>query len=475
MAKLTARAIEAAKPRATPYKITVDTGLYIRVAANGEKRWIVKYMVNGKQREARLPKPYGPSGEGLMGLADTTAENARIQSLARAGVDFQEQAAEARAKAREAAEQRTATLLPFASMFEAWLEIGVLRKDGNAELRRSFAKDVLPAIGKKPVKNITEHDLRRVLAAVVTRGRNRMAVRVYRDLVQLFAWAEKRKPWRPLLIEQNPAALLDIKRVVAPGYDISDERDRVLSPDELRELQHIFRDMQQTRQSAQDKRAVAHGLKRESQIAIWICLSTLCRIGELLKSEWAHVDMKAGIWRIPKENTKQTNAKQQDHIVYMNAFARKQFQELKDLQGDKASRWCFPARNAKKTLAEGDTHVCVKSVSKQIGDRQTMFKERKALKNRTNDNTLVLSKGTNGEWTPHDMRRTGATMMQRAGVSLEIIDRCQNHVLGGSKVRRAYLHHDYAPEKRAAWDLLGQQIENALNQPRSGVATPAQG
>ena len=72
------------------------------------------------------------------------------------------------------------------------------------------------------------------------------------------------------------------------------------------------------------------------------------------------------------------------------------------------------------------------------------------------------SKGTKGEWTPHDLRRTGATMMQELGVTLEIIDRCQNHLLGGSKVRRHYLHHDYAKEKTEAWRLLGEKLELIL-------------
>ncbi|MBB3182233.1 hypothetical protein FHW64_006675 [Variovorax sp. Sphag1AA] len=252
MAKLTVRAIEAAKPRAKPYKLTVDTGLHLRVATNGEKRWLVKYVVDGKQREARLPKPYGNGGEGFMGLADAAAENARIQSLARSGIDFQQQAADALAKERQAAEQLRTTLLPFSEMFEEWLKTGVARKDGNAELRRSFAKDVIPVIGGKPVKDMTEHDLRKVLVSIVARGRNRMAVRVYRDLVQVFTWAEKRKPWRELLIEQNPAELLDIEKIVAPSYNINDERERVLSPDELRELQGIFRRMHEVRQSAKD-------------------------------------------------------------------------------------------------------------------------------------------------------------------------------------------------------------------------------
>ena len=36
---------------------------------------------------------------------------------------------------------------PLRDLFESWLADGVSRKDGNAELRRTFEKDVLPTIG----------------------------------------------------------------------------------------------------------------------------------------------------------------------------------------------------------------------------------------------------------------------------------------------------------------------------------------
>lgn len=59
-----------------------------------------------------------------------------------------------------------------------------------------------------------------------------------------------------------------------------------------------------------------------------------------------------------------------------------------------------------------DGHVDVKVVSKQVGDRQARFKNRKALSKRRHDDNLVLADGQHGDWTPHDLRRTGATMMQ---------------------------------------------------------------
>ena len=53
--------------------------------------------------------------------------------------------------------------------------------------------------------------------------------------------------------------------------------------------------------------------------------------------------------------------------------------------------------------------------------------------------------------------------MQALGVSLDVIDRCQNHVLAGSRVRRHYLHHDYADEKKDAWNLLGDRLSAVLS------------
>ncbi|MNN96060.1 hypothetical protein D3C81_2149800 [compost metagenome] len=61
-------------------------------------------------------------------------------------------------------------------------------------------------------------------------------------------------------------------------------------------------------------------------------------------------------------------------------------------------------------------------------------------------------------------------MMQELGAPLEIIDRCQNHLLGGSKVRRHYLHHDYANEKSNAWRLLGERLETLTNSDAENVA-----
>lgn len=144
-------------------------------------------------------------------------------------------------------------------------------------------------------------------------------------------------------------------------------------------------------------------MQETSAAAIWIMLSTCCRVGEVCRARWEHVDLDTGLWRIPPENSK--NAK--EHVVYLSDFAKHQFAALKYLATDKydgsQSPWVIPATNR-------DSHVCVKSLAKQIGDRQR-GDDKAPMKNRSKlVSALILPRG---KWTPHDLRRTGATLMGR--------------------------------------------------------------
>jgi len=93
MAMKTVRQIESAKPEKKAYKLTVDRGLYLNVSTTGTKSWQVRYVIEGKQRQLSLPAHYG-NGDGFMSLAQALAENARVQALARDGIDIQVQKAE---------------------------------------------------------------------------------------------------------------------------------------------------------------------------------------------------------------------------------------------------------------------------------------------------------------------------------------------------------------------------------------------
>lgn len=462
MSRITVKQLEALTAADDGKTLREDGGLVGRVRAGTRGITVLfrfEFKQNGVKRDHRLGSW---SGNLKKSLAEIRSERDEVKVTVAKGIDPSTAKKAAKIEAQAAIEatiadaQRKATEnLTVADLFEAWLKDGVARQDGNAELKRSFGKNVLPAIGENALSTLTEKDLLTVLRAVRARGLNRAVVILNNDMGQMLRWGEKRKPWRGLMADGNPADLVDVEKLL--DHDYQEQRDRILSVDEIRELHHIFGQLENDYAAlpAGQKYSGIRPVNRRVQCAMWICLSTLCRIGELLKTEWRHVDLVKGTWLIPSGNTKGQRGKRQDHHVFLSPFAVRQFKELHTLTGE--TPYAFPATN-------NTSHVCTKTVSKLIGDRQCRFKNRtKPLAGRHNDNTLVLSNGATGEWTPHDLRRTGATAMQELGVALDIIDRCQNHLLGGSKVRRHYLHHDYAKEKTDAWRLLGEHIEATLN------------
>lgn len=448
-ALLNVKAIQATKPTEKEYLVSDGDGLFLRVLPTGKKTWQFVYTQGSRRRKLSL----GDVADVSLAAARERAaeERARVD----AGDDPRvahlvrevEQAREL-ALIEAEAERQKAENLTLESMAVAWLTDGVARGDGNVALRRSFEKHVFPKLGKTPVREVTETELRDVLRGVGrAKGKNRTAVLLLADIKQLFRWAEKRKPWRQLLVEGNPAELVDAKQIVQTDYDLANERERVLSATEIKVLRDVFTRTQGIYDNAGDKRTAIRPLNAETRLATWIMLATCCRVGELSCARWENVNLETGEWLIPRENTK---TKKTEWMVFLSAFSLRQFQALHVLTKD--SPWCFPARNH-------DGHLDGKSISKQIGDRQFQFKKRSELKNRRNDNTLVLP---GGEWTPHDLRRTGSTLMQSLGVPEHIRERCLNHNVGG-KLGRIYGRYEFAIEKRAAWDMLGKRLEAILN------------
>jgi hypothetical protein len=95
--------------------------LQLRVAPDGVRTQLVRYVVKGSEveRQYRLPQEYG-EGQGQMRLAAACAEAARIRALARDGVDWpaqEEGRLRTEAAAREQAARRDGVTVakPFAS------------------------------------------------------------------------------------------------------------------------------------------------------------------------------------------------------------------------------------------------------------------------------------------------------------------------------------------------------------------------
>jgi integrase len=70
-------------------------------------------------------------------------------------------------------------------------------------------------------------------------------------------------------------------------------------------------------------------------------------------------------------------------------------------------------------------------------------------------------------WTLHDLRRSGRSLMSRAGVSADIAERCLGHVIGG--VRGVYDRHRYHAEMLHAYEALAALIARIVDPPLGNV------
>jgi integrase len=75
-------------------------------------------------------------------------------------------------------------------------------------------------------------------------------------------------------------------------------------------------------------------------------------------------------------------------------------------------------------------------------------------------------------WTVHDLRRTARTLMSRAGVNIDIAERCLGHVMPG--VRGTYDRHQYIDEMQRAYEALASLIDRVVNPTADNVTAIAQ-
>lgn len=413
---LTDREFKTIKATDTEQSINDGGGLYVRVRPmdkGGSKSFRFRYRIDDKQRWVTLTATT---------LAGARKERDAFRAQVKQGIDptTEKQLEKQRQRQKQLDEQaelaRQQALITVRDLFERWAATDLQnRKDGGKEIRRMFEKDVLPFIGQLAVADVKKGHITEITDALLLRGVNRMAKLILSLVRQMFRFAVDRD-----IIEFDPTA--SIRKSKIGGKSV--ERDRVLSDDEIRAL---FQQLPDAR------------MLPSTECAIWIMLSTCCRVGELSKARWEHVDFNARTWTIPDEHSK--NGK--PHTIYLSDFALKQFERLAAFR--ESDTWLFMDRT--KT-----THVCDKSISKQINDRQT---ERNLSNRSAHKDALRLS---GGKWTPHDLRRTGATIMGNLGILPDVIEKCLNHT-EQNKMKRVYQRQELKAEQADAWLKLGERLE----------------
>jgi hypothetical protein len=184
---LTELRCRSAKPASKPYKLGDSKGLYLYVSTTGHRSWRWKYRVDRKEK--RLT--FGPYPDvSLKQARELRDEAARILRAGRDPGEERRRAPAAEENCLEAVARRW-----HARQKALWSA-----RYARLVLRR-LAADVFPAIGSKPIGDVTARDVRDLLDVVQGRGAIEAAHRIRADISAIYDSAIGEG-----LVDNDPAA-----------------------------------------------------------------------------------------------------------------------------------------------------------------------------------------------------------------------------------------------------------------------------
>jgi integrase len=292
-----------------------------------------------------------------------------------------------------------------------------MRSDYFKETKRTLDRDVRPALGGRPIREITRGDVRELLERIVDRGSPSHANHVLAYLRAMLGWAMSND-----LIEANPCD--GIKK---PSPVI--ERDRALDDNEIR----LF-------WLACEKIGWPFGPLFQ------LLLLTAQRRDELAGARWVEFDLGKGLWILPRERTKNDKA----HIVHLSRLA---LQILGKLPKIGIRGYLFTTTG--EAPISGFSHARERFAAAMLDE----------LHKSDPDRDVAIE-----PFTVHDLRRSAATGMARIGIAPHVLDRILNHVSGRiSGVARIYNRHEYEKERHAALEGWGLHVDRLTRAVRSNV------
>jgi len=388
--QLNDRTIRNAKPADKAVKLTDGGGLYLEVSPKGGKLWRYRFRLAGKENVFAIGAyPH-------VGLAEARKMRDEARDLVKQGVNPNHH----RQQAKQAVMDEAAnTFIPVAN---EWYEskVGSWSKGHAHHVRTVLDKDILPRIGKLPVRAITSPLLHDVMKKIAARGAATRAILARQIMGSVFNLAILTHR-----ADRNPAEPLkrQIARRVVEHHRHLEERD---VGDFLRKLSdysgHIT-----------------------TRVALTLLMLTAVRPGELCGAQWAEFDLDGRTWTIPKQRMKT----RKPHIVPLSTQATELLKELEPITGD--GEFLFPSQGTKtKTMPT------------------------QSIRN------AVVKLGYGDKFSPHGARGTFSTMLNGRGVNSDWIERQQLAHDEGNRVRASYNHMMHLPERRTMmqdWaDLLDE-------------------
>jgi integrase len=376
---LSAVEVRNAKPKAKPYKLSDEKGMYLEVTPTGGRYWRLKYRHQGKEKLLAL----GVYPDVSLAQARASRDEAR-KLIAQ---DIDPSAARQEAKA--------AKLMAAASSFEAvareWHEkfSPTWAVTTRGKILRALDLDVFPAIGKKPIAEITAPIVLACLRKIEHRGTIFTAHKARQYIGQVFRYAIATGR-----AERDPAA--DLRGALSP----------------IQETHHA---------AVTDPKKVAELLRAidgytghfPTTCALKLAPLVFVRPGELRHAEWAEFDLDAREWRIPGEKMKM----REPHIVPLSDQALALLASLHPLTG--AGKYLFPSiRTTTRPMSENTVNAALRRLGY-----------------------------ASDEMTGHGFRSIATTLLNEQGWHRDAIERQLAHA-ERNQVRAAYNYAEHLPERR---------------------------
>lgn len=375
MPRLSKKQVESAEVRATEYMLW-DSGMPgfgVRILPSGRRSYLVQYRVGTRSRRLAI---------GAHGVL--TTEQARdLASQALAAVRAGGDPAEDRKRRRQAL-----TVRELADRFDREHIAVRVKESTGKEYRRNLTRFILPALGRLRVEEVTRADIARFHHDL--RHIPYQANRNIEIISKMFSLAEM---WGLRPDGSNP------RRHIRKYAE--HKRERFLSAAELKRLGEVLNEMTDER------------IELASAItAVRLLVLTGCRLNEIVKLRWEHVDLTAGVLRLP-------DSKSGAKTVHLGGAAVNILREIK--------RQPFNPHVITGTLP-----------GRPLSDLQPFWRRARA---RAGLKDVRI----------HDLRHTFASVAVAAGQGLPMIGKLLGHTQVQTTARYAHLAGD--PVRAAANDV----------------------
>lgn len=383
-----------AKPEAKSRKISDEKGLYLEIAPSGSKYFRMKYRFDGKEK--RLAFGVYPE----VSLKEARDKRDEARKLLREGIDPAEK------KKLEKLTRHINAENSFENIAREWHENqkrGWKERHANYVLRRLEA-DIFPALGFRPISEITAPELLAVLKQVEKRGALDIAKRLLQTSGQIFRYA----------ISTGRAE-----------RDLSTDLKGALQP---RKKGH-YNKLPETALPEFLQKLEAYDAKfdgdLQTKLGLKLLIATFVRTGELRGARWEEFNLEKKEWRIPAERMKMD----EEHIVPLSGQAIEIIEQIREING--GSELLFPNRN-KPMLP-------------------------------MSENTMLFAlyrMGYRGRTTTHGFRSVASTILHEQGFPSEIIELQLSHA-ERNKVKASYNFAKRLPERYQMMQWWADYLDRA--------------